>query len=154
MIPSSSAPFADLTTPCGPPRSCATLCACAACASRRKAGSNGAGESIPRPRLMPATMVSSVSANPIARIERGCIGIPAALLPQVAHEVVQIRMAQGVLVGRHAGAAVADLLLHRVVVHALAGQQVAVLIEARELRASLHELGAAKPARGVQTFRP
>src|SRR5207245_2613827 len=120
MIPSSSAPFADLTTPCGPPRSCATLCACAACASRRKAASNAAGESIPRPRPMPATMVSSVSARRLARMWRGCIGIPAALLPQVAHEVVQIRIAQCVLVGGHAGAAVADFLLHGVVVHALA----------------------------------
>src|SRR5258708_37378630 len=138
MIPSSSAPFADLTTPCGPPKSCATLCACATCASRRKAASNAAGESIPRPRPMPATMVSSVSAHPIARIERGCIGIPAALLPQVAHEVVQIRIVQGVLVGRHAGAAVADLLLHRVAVHALAGHQVALPTQARPSPYSPH----------------
>src|SRR5258708_14232063 len=154
MIPSRSGAFADLTAAWGPPKSCATLCACAACASRRKAASNAAGESIPRPRPMPATMVSSVSAHPIARIERGCIGIPAALLPQVAHEVVQIRMAQGVLVGRHAGAAVADLLLHRVVVHALAGQQVGLLIEARELRDSLHEFVVAKPALVIKNFLP
>src|SRR5260370_29119409 len=48
----------------------------------------------PRSTLFPYTT--------LFRSERGCIGIPAALLPQVAHEVVQIRMAQGVLVGRHA----------------------------------------------------
>src|SRR5262249_22704442 len=152
MIPSSSAPFADLTTPCGRPKSCATLCACAACASRRKAASNAAGESIPQPRPMLATMVSSVSAHPIARSERGGIGIPAALLPQVAHAVVQIRIAQGVLVGRHAGAAVADFLLHRVVVDALAGQQVGLLIEALELRDALHEFVVAKPAFVIKNF--
>src|SRR5262245_47344432 len=121
MIPSSSSPFADLTTPCGPPpSSCAAVCACAEGEGRRKDASNAVGKSPPPPRPMQATMVSSVSAHPIARIERGCIGIPAAFLPQIAHEVVQIRIAQGVLVRRHAGAAVANFLLHRVVVHALA----------------------------------
>src|SRR5215471_11057996 len=120
MIPPSSSPFADLTTPCGPPSSCVALCAWAASESRRKDASTTAGESSPRPCPMQATMVCSVSAHPVARIERGCIGIPAALLPQVAHEIVQIRIVQGVLVRRHAGAAVADFLLHGVVVHALA----------------------------------
>src|SRR5262249_51901252 len=122
MIPSSSSPFADLTTPCGPPSNWAAVCACAACESKRKEASNAVSETTPRSRPMQVTMVPSVSAHPIARIERGCIGIPAALLPQIAHEVVQIRIAQRVLVRRHAGAAVANFLLHRVIIHALAGQ--------------------------------
>src|SRR5215831_9216804 len=114
MIPSSSPPFADLTMPCGPPNSWAAVWACAACESKRKEASSA----VPRP--MQANMISSLSTRPIARIERGCIGIPAALLPQVAHEIVQIRIVQGVLVRRHAGAAVANFLLHGVVIHALA----------------------------------
>src|SRR6476659_4150763 len=121
MIPSRSSPFADLTMPCGPPNSWAAVRACAACESKRKEASSAVREMTPRPRPIQANMISSVSTHPIARIERGCLGIPAALLPQVAHKVVQIRVAQCVLIRRHAGAAVANFLLYRVVIHALAG---------------------------------
>src|SRR5262249_37447625 len=122
MIPSSSPPFADLTMPCGPPNSWAAVWAGAACESKRKEASSAVSEMTPqKARPMQANMISSVSTHPIARIERGCIGIPAALLPQVAHKVVQIRIVQCVLIRRHAGAAVANFFLYRVVIHTLAG---------------------------------
>src|SRR5262249_57669166 len=106
----------DLRRGWGPPSGSAAVCACALCESNRNAASNAVSKTPPPPRPMQATMVSSVSAHPIAWIERGCIGIPAALLPQVAHEVIQICIAQCVLVRRHAGAAVANFLLYRVVI--------------------------------------
>ena len=88
------------------------------------------------------------------RVGRGAVRVPAAFLPQIAHEIVQVRFAQGIFVGGHPRSAVADLRLHGVVVHRLAGDQCGALVKAGEPRNVLGELVVAEPAFVIVDLAP
>src|SRR5437660_313641 len=126
-MPSSRSPLADFTRPCGPPST--TLPAAGACegstrgASEKTKAAIAHHEATCRPCSIRGAIglsINSRSVGAIARITRGTVGIPAALFPDVADEVVEIIVAQGVLVGRHGRPAVPDFFLHGGIVHRLA----------------------------------
>src|SRR5580700_478169 len=106
MTPSRSSPFCDLTMPLGPPASRL------ASPFAPDAGNASAAAS-PRLAIRAARILFAMvfSRSPILRIERRCVRIPAAFLPHEGDEIVDVGVAQRVLVGRHAGAAVADAVL-------------------------------------------
>src|SRR5215831_12585988 len=64
------------------------------------------------------------------------------------------RLAERVFVGRHPGTAVADTVLHVVVVHRQAGQQHAALVQPGELWGVLGEFVVAEPALVIEDFTP
>src|SRR2546429_144286 len=125
MMPSSKSPLADLTTPCRPPSVTFWASAGGTTTSKEQAKARSAiSAAARRPCAMRQhttrlAIVASLSARAIARIGRGTIGVPATLLPHIAHEVVQIRIAQCVLVGGHRRSAIEDLRFHVVIVHRL-----------------------------------
>src|SRR5262245_58105569 len=86
------------------------------------------------------------SARDIARVGRRGVRVPTALLAQIAHEIVQVGIVQRIFVARHAGSALAQLLLHVGVVHGRPGQQGGALVEAFELGNVFGELVMAEPA--------
>src|SRR5262249_21614151 len=89
MMPSSRSPLADFTPPDGPPSS--LLPACAGRAARQIVNATANSEPIV---VRGVAMALSCSARVILRIGRGTVRIPAAPLPQIAHEIVQVGVAQ------------------------------------------------------------
>src|SRR5256885_392560 len=120
-MPSSNSPLLDFTTPRAPPRVTPfSFCARAGNAMTAMQSTSAMTEIS---RSIVVRMAFSCSAAAIAGIGRGTLRVPTTFLPQIAHEVVDIRLSQRVFVSRHARPAVADLFFHRNVIDGLARKQ-------------------------------
>src|SRR5262249_7373827 len=103
---------------------------------------------------MRGAIVASLSARPIVGIGRRAVRIPAAFLPQIAHEIAQVGFAQDVFVRGHARSTVADFRLDGVVVDLLAGDEICMLIKPGELGNVLGVLVVTEPALVIEDFLP
>src|SRR5882672_3993889 len=82
----------------------------------------------------------------ITGIGRRTVGIPTALVLQIGGKIAQIGIVQRVFVRRHAGSAIADLVLDSVFGRGTAGKQLVSLEDAFQRRCALGELIMAEPA--------
>src|SRR6516164_2821563 len=150
IMPSSTSPLLDFTTPLAPPSATPFSFCARAGETMRVVQSTSAVVKISRSIVFP--MAFSCSAAAVTVIGRRAIRIPTTFLPQIAHEVVDIRLLQGVFVGGHTWPALANFLLHRVVVDGLAGKQGRTLEQPGELRDVLGEFVVAKPTFVIKNF--
>src|SRR5215472_7505324 len=134
-MPSSNSPLFDFTTPRAPPsKALVSFCAQANEPISAKQSTIGMNRSIM------VRMAFSCSAAAVARIGRRAIRVPTTFLPQIAHQVFDIRFLQGLFVGGHPRPALANFSFHGVVVNRFPRKQSGTLEQPGELRDILGEL--------------